>query len=96
MSFGGGRRICPGVHLAYNSIAMNVMNLLWAFNIELPKDPVTGNSIPPDEDDTTDGLFLTPKPFKCDITPRSTAKVDIIKKQFNAAEPTFELFDKSS
>ncbi|CAL1707418.1 unnamed protein product [Somion occarium] len=96
MSFGGGRRICPGVHLAYNSIAMNVMNLLWAFNVELPKDPLTGNPILPDEDDTTDGILLTPKPFKCVIIPRSQAKADLIRKQFEAAKPTFELFDNAA
>lgn len=33
---------------------MNVMNILWAFNIDLPKDPATGVPIPLDEDDTTD------------------------------------------
>ncbi|KAJ7767955.1 cytochrome P450 [Mycena maculata] len=30
--FGAGRRICPGRHLAQNSIDINVMNLLWAFD----------------------------------------------------------------
>ena len=30
------------------------MNILWAFNIELPKDPQTGLPIPMDKDDTTD------------------------------------------
>ncbi|KAF5367009.1 hypothetical protein D9758_003845 [Tetrapyrgos nigripes] len=29
--FGSGRRICPGQHLANTSLALNVMNLLWAF-----------------------------------------------------------------
>ncbi|CAL1707417.1 unnamed protein product [Somion occarium] len=95
MSFGGGRRICPGFNLAYNSIAMNVMNILWAFDINLPKDPATGKPIVPDEDDTTDGILLTPKPFKYDITPRSEARGDIIRTQFGAAKPTFELFDSA-
>lgn len=31
-----------------------MMNILWAFNLELPKDPQTGLPIPLDEDDMTD------------------------------------------
>ncbi|KAK7687147.1 hypothetical protein QCA50_009650 [Cerrena zonata] len=94
-SFGGGRRICPGLNLANNSVAINVMNILWAFNIELPKDPRTGLPIPLDEDDTTDGILLTPKPFTCEITPRSAGKADIIKLQFDAARPVFDRFEQA-
>ena len=32
--FGAGRRICPGESFARQSIALNTMNLLWAFNFK--------------------------------------------------------------
>ncbi|KAK7687148.1 hypothetical protein QCA50_009651 [Cerrena zonata] len=91
-SFGAGRRICPGMYLAINSIAINVMNMLWAFNFDLAKDQVTGLPIPVDADNTTDGILLTPKPFTCDITPRSGAKVEMIRSQTKAAQPIFDRF----
>lgn len=34
--FGGGRRICPGETMGSRTIALNVMNLLWGFNVVQP------------------------------------------------------------
>ncbi|EIN10089.1 cytochrome P450 [Punctularia strigosozonata HHB-11173 SS5] len=43
LPFGAGRRICPGIHLANNSLIINAMNLVWGFNFkplqEATKDP---------------------------------------------------------
>jgi hypothetical protein len=65
-SFGGGRRICPGLHVAENSLFINIARLLWGFNVEHAKDE-NGNIIPVDF--TTAGLMpgalSNPKPFKC-------------------------------
>ncbi|KAG6819022.1 hypothetical protein H0H93_016256 [Arthromyces matolae] len=33
LPFGFGRRICPGMHLALNSLFINVSRILWAFDI---------------------------------------------------------------
>lgn len=33
LPFGFGRRICPGMHLALNSLFINVARLLWGFDI---------------------------------------------------------------
>ena len=33
LPFGFGRRICPGMHLARNSIFINITRILWAFII---------------------------------------------------------------
>lgn len=65
-SFGGGRRICPGLHIAERSIFLNLARLLWGFSIEHAKDE-NGNIIPVDF--TTAGLvpgaLSNPNPFKC-------------------------------
>ncbi|KAJ7893767.1 cytochrome P450 [Mycena leptocephala] len=42
--FGFGRRICPGIHLAQNSININTVNLIWAFNFS-PEIDAEGNLI---------------------------------------------------
>ncbi|KAE8414345.1 cytochrome P450 [Aspergillus pseudocaelatus] len=46
-AFGAGRRICPGYHVAERSLAIAIMRILWAFQIQwapgtkLPVDPLT-------------------------------------------------------
>ena len=64
--FGGGRRICPGLHVAEKSLFINIARTLWGFDIQLAKDE-DGNVIPVDF--TTKGLMpgalSNPKPFKC-------------------------------
>lgn len=45
----------PKRHIVLNlTQAINVMNMLWAFDFSLAKDPVTGLPIPVDADNTTD------------------------------------------
>ncbi|KDQ57266.1 hypothetical protein JAAARDRAFT_35893 [Jaapia argillacea MUCL 33604] len=36
LPFGSGRRICPGIHVANNSLIVNTMNLIWGFNFSPP------------------------------------------------------------
>ena len=65
-SFGGGRRICPGMHVAERSIFLNLARLLWGFNIEHAKDD-KGNIIPVDftSEGLVPGALSNPLPFKC-------------------------------
>ncbi|KAG6810836.1 hypothetical protein H0H92_010131 [Tricholoma furcatifolium] len=44
--FGFGRRICPGMHLAMNSLLINVSRILWAFEI-LPAIDEKGCTVKP-------------------------------------------------
>ncbi|CAL1694557.1 unnamed protein product [Somion occarium] len=94
LGFGGGRRICPGSNLASNSIFLNTMNLLWAFNLLPGKDEITGEPVSIDLNSFTGGLVAVPPPFPCEIIPRSEAKASMIREQFTAASPTFELFEQ--
>ncbi|KAF9234942.1 cytochrome P450 [Melanogaster broomeanus] len=56
-SFGFGRRICPGQHIANRSIFINAALLMWSFRIT--QDP---NS-PIDDKGFVDGVIAHPKPF---------------------------------
>jgi len=63
-SFGWGRRICPGEHLATNSVFSVISRVCWAFNV---KKYVDENGIveEPDTFSYTDGGFNTrPNPFR--------------------------------
>ncbi|KAK7048546.1 putative cytochrome P450 [Favolaschia claudopus] len=90
--FGHGRRICPGSHLAESSININVMNLLWGFNIK-PDTDAAGHPLPVDDHDYLGGLAPAPAPFKCKIVPRTIAKAKIIEREYLAADETFAKFE---
>ncbi|KAF8510113.1 cytochrome P450 [Hysterangium stoloniferum] len=79
-SFGFGRRICPGRHLAENTIFIIIVSLLKAFRIT-PKKDMNGNPIPIKEAFTS-GLLSHPQDFECQITPRS----EIIERLIYANE----------
>ena len=55
--FGGGRRICIGMHIANQGLFINVAYLLWAFDVS--PLPVESESVAPSrEDDTDDSLLM--------------------------------------
>ncbi|KAJ7916802.1 cytochrome P450 [Mycena leptocephala] len=90
--FGAGRRICPGIHVAYNTINLNVMSLLWAFNFDKATD-AGGNPIELDTMDYYPGLTAKPRSFRCKITPRSPVKAEIIDRECLEAADTFAKYE---
>ncbi|KAF8513892.1 cytochrome P450 [Gautieria morchelliformis] len=68
VSFGFGRRICPGRHLADNTIYLAACFILKAFTISYAKN-ANGAEIPI-EGSSTSGALPRPEPFQCSITPR--------------------------
>ncbi|KAJ7916679.1 cytochrome P450 [Mycena leptocephala] len=92
LGFGVGRRVCPGIHVAQNSTNINAMNLIWAFNFTSATDG-DGNPIKPDIFDYEKGLSTAPRPFKCNITPRSPERAEIIEREFLEAADTFSKFE---
>ncbi|KAF7369266.1 putative cytochrome P450 [Mycena venus] len=92
LPFGVGRRVCPGIHLAQNSININAMNLVWAFNFTTELDG-EGNPVKLDTFDYQKGILTAPRPFKCKITPRSTEKAELIEREFLEAADTFSKFE---
>ncbi|KAF8271997.1 cytochrome P450 [Lactarius quietus] len=70
VTYGFGRRLCVGRHVANNSLFIDIAILLWALKIERKKD-ATGKLLPLDVDGfVEDGLVVRPVPYECDITPR--------------------------
>ncbi|KAG9080153.1 hypothetical protein FRC06_007007 [Ceratobasidium sp. 370] len=67
-AFGFGRRICPGIHFAQQSMWLSISNTLANFNITKAKDE-NGAEITPDERYTND-IISHPLPFVCCITPK--------------------------
>lgn len=57
-TFGAGRRICPGMHVADRSLFIAISRLLWAFEFE----PVPGYPI--EQDAVTAGFIASPLPYK--------------------------------
>jgi hypothetical protein len=68
-SYGGGRRICPGMHIAERSLFIDIARLMWGFDVRHAKDE-SGHDIPVDATfkGMLEGATATPRPFKCGIT----------------------------
>ncbi|KIW90884.1 uncharacterized protein Z519_08667 [Cladophialophora bantiana CBS 173.52] len=67
-TFGAGRRICPGTHVADRGLFIAISRLLWAFNFER----ILGEAL--EQDDFEPGFITSPRPFRCKITCRNEAK----------------------
>ncbi|KAK7689440.1 hypothetical protein QCA50_007232 [Cerrena zonata] len=93
LHFGSGRRICPGIHLATNSIKMNVVNLLWAFHFESTESVKRDPAYPVQYDDFPPGIATGPKSFSCILKPRSERHASLIRSGYRNAQPVFEMFD---
>ncbi|KAJ7707838.1 cytochrome P450 [Mycena metata] len=63
-AFGFGRRICPGMHIAENSVFIAVVTILCMFRISKSVDE-QGSTIEPVVE--YDGFISHPRPFKCKI-----------------------------
>ncbi|KAJ7745924.1 cytochrome P450, partial [Mycena maculata] len=82
--FGLGRRSCPGIHLAQNSININATNLVWAFDFTTELD---------DASNPIEGITTGPPPFRCRLTPCTLEKAKIISREFLEAGDIFAKFE---
>lgn len=83
--FGAGRRICPGMHLAENSLFITIACIIWAFEI-LP--PIVDGKI--DTVDVSDaayegGVNTLPKPGKLRFIPRSATVESTLRAEWKKA-----------
>lgn len=83
-TFGAGRRNCPGVHIAHNSLFINIARIFWAFNIRKSRDDA-GRPIEPSTA-AQPGFLLTPVKFPCHFEPRSEQHTKIIEKTWRDAQ----------
>ncbi|KAJ6585681.1 cytochrome P450 [Mycena capillaripes] len=77
-TFGFGRRICVGRHVANDSLFIDCANILWALSIEPFRDD---NGVPliPGLDESIDtGLFVRPPMFRCSFKPRFPGATEIV------------------
>lgn len=84
-SFGAGRRVCQGMHIAERSLFLGISRLLWAFDFEKALDG-EGAPITPDASEFTEGALVQPKPYPAKIVPRSAQKVQTIRQEWKAME----------
>lgn len=80
VSFGFGRRICLGRHLANEALFMSCSSILWMFRISSPKDE-NGADVPLSDESLTQGLVVHPHPYKYTLTPRFPDAVTILEGQ---------------
>lgn len=84
--FGAGRRICPGMHLAENSLFITLAKILWAFTIEPPLGP-DGEKLPVDTSDTAyeEGVNTLPKPFRARFIARNEKRAETLREEWSRA-----------
>ena len=81
-SYGGGRRICPGMHLAERSLFNMSARLLHTFNIKHALDE-NGNEIPIDTNAYRTTLILGPEPFKARFEVRNKEIEALLDREWN-------------
>ena len=95
--YGSGRRICPGIHLAERNLFLAMAKLLWAFEFHEERD-AKGESLPLDVDARTaysEGFLHCPKPFACEVKPRSEARRETIMREYRqAAAEVFSRYEE--
>lgn len=86
-TFGAGRRICPGIHLAENGLFLAVANIIWAYEFKLPLDD-NGKEIPLDISDEgfMEGAIRVPKQYTVRIQARNDARSRLIKDTWAQAQ----------
>lgn len=80
-TFGAGRRICPGMHIAERSLFLGIARILWAFEIRRAKDS-KGNILLPDPSRLTPAFACEPMPYAAEIRPRSKERAEKILREW--------------
>ncbi|KAF9260579.1 cytochrome P450 [Marasmius fiardii PR-910] len=78
VAFGFGRRLCPGLYLAENSVWLFIAAALTIFRIE----PVKGDVVHAEYD----GFISHPRPFSCNIKPRVKNVESFLRKSLEVLE----------
>lgn len=87
-TFGAGRRICPGQHLAERNLFLTVSKIIWACDVS-KKMTEDGNEIPIDTETYSPGGIISIAPYAVDINPRSTARLDVAKREWKTGREEF-------
>lgn len=63
LTFGAGRRVCPGSHVADRTLFITMARLLWAFEFDYKLNG-HGERIPIENDALSEGLVVGPAPYQ--------------------------------
>ncbi|KAL5322043.1 hypothetical protein ACEPPN_010011 [Leptodophora sp. 'Broadleaf-Isolate-01'] len=86
-AFGGGRRICPGMHLAENSLFITLAKILWAFKIEPGLNVDGTQQVMDTSDDAYElGVNTLPKPFRARFIPRDERREEVVRDEWQKAK----------
>ncbi|KAH9066043.1 cytochrome P450 [Lactarius deliciosus] len=69
VTFGFGRRVCPGKHVAEGTLSIDLATLLWAMRFERPEGSQGELDV---HTLVQSGLTAVPVPFECKVVPRFT------------------------
>lgn len=88
-TFGAGRRMCPGIHVAERSMYTAVARLLWAFNFKRAVD-TNGQPTPIEPDAMTAGFMCTPIHYEMVFESRSKERDAFIRHSWTKAKTLLE------
>ncbi|KAH8749244.1 cytochrome P450 [Diaporthe sp. PMI_573] len=88
-AFGAGRRACPGQHMAENALMINVVKMVWAFDI-IPDNPNVDADIKTAYDG---GAGVAPFNFPLQFKPRSPQHVEVIEREMASLRGFLDKFD---
>lgn len=77
-TFGAGRRICQGMHVAERTLFLALSRFVWAFEVAAPRDG-EGRAVLPDPDRLTQGFVAMPEAFGAVVRPRSVERAEAVK-----------------
>ncbi|KAF4545865.1 Cytochrome p450 protein [Lasiodiplodia theobromae] len=80
-SFGAGRRICSGMHLAENSLFITIAKIVWAFEIA----PREGEGVDLSDEGFEPGVNTLPKPYVLEFRPRSEERERVVREEWERA-----------
>jgi cytochrome P450 len=90
LTFGAGRRICAGMHVAERSLFLGISWILWSFDIRPAVDQTTRKVLMPDPEKPTQGFVCMPEQYHATITPRSPERAERIKYEWEQAQKSLD------
>ncbi|KAM5346074.1 hypothetical protein ACJ41O_009079 [Fusarium nematophilum] len=88
-TFGAGRRVCPGFHVAERNLFLAISCILWGLTISPSRDS-DGTPVSINRDAVTPGLIVRPEDFECTIQPRSLERKQLILDLWKESEKNLD------
>ncbi|TFY58370.1 hypothetical protein EVG20_g8174 [Dentipellis fragilis] len=86
LPFGFGRRFCPGMHVALQSVYIIIVRILWAFDV-VPAVDAAGQPVLPDSEAFVQkSIVRQPAPFKFLLTPRGPEVAKMVEMEASEAK----------